>query len=227
MACLDERPGEQPRLPLLPAIAPNARDRERSDPPASTRFRAHGASGVGRLVRSQGLESAGSRKVVTCAAAALLPRSDFLPPQPRRNSEGVVIPFPLPCLQSISASLTKYVANAVKATSNEAVNVNSKGKSEIEGTGEQQWLRNWKERLHWLRAGRAELVLQSLSVWRRTERRWPLPTRKVPTRPCRSSRGLNARGEKRSRFRRMPPMPTRLKPRSKRRLQPSVNWMCW
>src|ERR1700751_3320843 len=114
MACLDERPGEQPRLPLLLAIAPNARDREKSDPPASTRFRAHGASGVARLVRSQGLESAGSRKVVTCAAAALLPRSDFLPPQPRRNSEGVVIPFPLPCLQSITASLTKYVANAAR-----------------------------------------------------------------------------------------------------------------
>jgi NAD(P)-dependent dehydrogenase (short-subunit alcohol dehydrogenase family) len=36
-----------------------------------------------------------------------------------------------------------------------------------------------------------------------------------------------APAEKRSRFKRMPPMPTRLKPRSKKRLQPSVDWMCW
>src|SRR5258708_26961739 len=131
MACWDERPGEQLRLPRLPAIAPSARDRERLDPRASTRFRGHGASGVALLVRSQDLESAGSRKVVTCAASALLPPSDFLPPRPRRNSEGVAIPFPLPCLQSISASLTKYVANAVNAPSNGAVNVISKAKSDI------------------------------------------------------------------------------------------------
>src|SRR6266849_9454307 len=93
MACWDERPGEQLRLPRLPAIAPSERDRERFDPRASTRFREHGASGVGLLARSQDLESAGSRKVVKCAASALLPPSDFLPPRPRRNSEGVVIPF--------------------------------------------------------------------------------------------------------------------------------------
>ena len=34
-------------------------------------------------------------------------------------------------------------------------------------------------------------------------------------------------GERRSQFRRTPPTPTRLKPRSKRPLQPSAEWMCW
>jgi NAD(P)-dependent dehydrogenase (short-subunit alcohol dehydrogenase family) len=54
-----------------------------------------------------------------------------------------------------------------------------------------------------------------------------IPTRKVLTRLHRSSRKLNARAEKAStRSRRMPPMPTRLKPRSKRRLQPSAALMC-
>src|SRR5258707_12447178 len=98
MAYWDERPGELPRLPALPAIAPSEHDREMLDPRESTRFREHGASGVGRLVRSQDLESAGSRKVVKCAVCALLPPSDFLLPQPQRNSEGVVIPFLTPML---------------------------------------------------------------------------------------------------------------------------------
>ena|ERR1700730_5820125 len=44
----------------------------------------------------QVLESADSTKVVTCAAFALPPPSDFLPRQPRRNTEDVVIPFPTP-----------------------------------------------------------------------------------------------------------------------------------
>src|SRR6266849_4224176 len=96
MAYWDERSGERPRLPPLPAIAPSE----------------HGASGVGRLVRSQDLESADSRKVVKCAASALLPPSDSPPPQPRRNSEGVVIPLPLPCLRSIDLKLTKYPSKA-------------------------------------------------------------------------------------------------------------------
>src|SRR6266404_3274357 len=98
MACWDERPGEQLRLPRLLAIAPSERVRERLDPRASVRFREHGASGVGRLARSQDLESGGSRRVVKCAAAAPLPPLDFLLPQPRRNSEGVAIPFFTPML---------------------------------------------------------------------------------------------------------------------------------
>jgi NADP-dependent 3-hydroxy acid dehydrogenase YdfG len=39
------------------------------------------------------------------------------------------------------------------------------------------------------------------------ERTWPSPTRKVPTRPRRSSRRLNAPAKRRSQFRRMPLMP--------------------
>src|SRR6266403_2482413 len=113
MACRDERPGVQLRLPHQPALAPSGRDRERLDPPVSVRYRERGASGVGRLARSQDLESADSTKVVTCAAFALLPPSDFPPRRPRRNSEDVVIPFPLPCLQSIAPSLTKYASTAL------------------------------------------------------------------------------------------------------------------
>src|SRR5712692_9058559 len=112
MACWDERPGEQLRLPRLPAIAPSARDRKRFDPRASARFREHGASGVGRLVRSQDLESADSRKVVKCAASALLPPSDSLPPQPRRNNEGVVIPFLAPMLVRHRCELNKVCSNS-------------------------------------------------------------------------------------------------------------------
>src|SRR6267143_275910 len=97
MALPDERPGVQLRLPFQLAIAPSGRDRGRLDPPVSVRCRERGASGVGRLARSQDLESADLAKVVTCAAFALLPPSDFRPRRPRRNSEDVVIPFPLPC----------------------------------------------------------------------------------------------------------------------------------
>src|SRR3984893_2261092 len=89
-------------------------------------------------------------------------------------------------------------------------------KSEIKGIGEKQCLRNWKERLHSLRAARAALVLQSPSVWLRTERTWPSHTRKVPMRPRRSSRRLNALAERRSQFRRTPLMLAPSKPRSKR-----------
>src|SRR5580704_6852923 len=52
--------------------------------------------------------------------------------------------------------------------------------------------RNWKERLHLLRAAREALVQQSLSVWRRMERKSPLRTRKVATRLWPSSKPLNA-----------------------------------
>src|SRR5216683_2938289 len=88
-------------------------------------------------------------------------------------------------------------------------------KSEIKGIGEEQCPRHWKERLHSLRAARAALVLQSPSVWLRTERTWPSHTRKVPTRPRRSSRRLNAVAERRSQFRRTPLMLAPSKPRSK------------
>src|ERR1700740_2192555 len=114
MACWDEQPGEQLRLPRLPAIAPSERDRKSLDPLASDRYRERGASGVGHQARSQDLESVDSTKVVRCAAFALLPPSDFRLRQPRQNTEDVVIPFSLPCLQSIGASLTKYVANAAR-----------------------------------------------------------------------------------------------------------------
>src|SRR5256885_16666913 len=101
MAWRDERPGVQLRLPLQPAIAWSGRDRERLDPPVSVRCRERCASAVGRRPRLQDPESAGSTKVVTCAGFALLPPSNFLPPQPRRNSGDVVIPFPLPRLLGI------------------------------------------------------------------------------------------------------------------------------
>src|SRR2546426_2057340 len=65
-----------------------------------------------------------------------------------------------------------------------------------ERKGEGQCQRNWKERLHSLRAARAALVLQSPSVWLRTERTWPSHTREVPTRPRRSSRRLKRAGRK-------------------------------
>src|SRR6267143_580613 len=108
MAWRDELRGVQLRLPLQPAIALSGRDRERLDPPVSVRYRERCASAVGHGPRLQDPESAGSTKVVTCAVFALLRPSDFLPRQPRRNSEDVVIPFPLPCLRGIDASLTKY-----------------------------------------------------------------------------------------------------------------------
>src|SRR6266849_2880916 len=112
MAYWDERSGERPRLPPLPAIAPIEHDRERFDPRASVRSRERGASGVVRLARSQDLESAGSTKVATCAVFALLPPSDSLLPRPRRNSEGVVIPFLTPMLVRHRCQLNKVCSNS-------------------------------------------------------------------------------------------------------------------
>src|ERR1700730_9578684 len=98
MAWRDERPGVQLQLPLRPATAPRGRDRGTPHPPVSVRSRERGVSRVAHLLRPQDLESAGSTKVVTCGVFALLPPSDFLPRQPRRSSEDVVIPFPTPML---------------------------------------------------------------------------------------------------------------------------------
>src|SRR5258708_38063473 len=83
--------------------------------------------------------------------------------------------------------------------------VSRTAKSEVKGIGEKQCLRTWRERLHSLRVARAALVLQSQSVWPRTERTWPSHTLKVPMRPRRSSGRLNAPAEGRSQFRRTPP----------------------
>src|SRR5580704_10296923 len=138
MACWDERPGVQLALPLQPAIAPNARDQERLDPRASAQSRERGASAVGSLARSQDLESVDSTKAVTCAAFVLLPPSDFLPRRPLRNSGSAVIPFSAPMLARHRCQLNKVCCKPGTATSNEAVNVSSKGKSEIEGIGEKQ-----------------------------------------------------------------------------------------
>src|SRR6266436_1345040 len=113
MACLDERLGEQLRLPLQPATAQRGRDRGRLDPPASVQCRERGASREACLPRPQDLESADSKMVVTCAVFALPLPLDFPPRRPQRNSEDVVIPFPLPCLESIDASLTKYAPKAL------------------------------------------------------------------------------------------------------------------
>src|SRR6266851_9088537 len=107
MAWPAARPGVQLRLPLRPAITPPARDRERLDRPVSGRYRELFASGAERQLRPQGLEFADSTTVATCAVFAVLPRSGFPRRQPRRNTEDVVIPFRLPCLQSIATSLTK------------------------------------------------------------------------------------------------------------------------
>src|SRR3984957_8684138 len=107
MAWRDERPGVQLRLPLQPAIAPRGRDRGRLDPPVLVRCREPFASGAGRPPRPQDLESADSTKVVTCAVFAPPPPSGFLPRQPRRSSEDVVIPFPLPCFEGIGCQLNK------------------------------------------------------------------------------------------------------------------------
>src|ERR1700676_3442477 len=98
MAWRGEPPGVQLRLPLQPALAPSGRDREKLRPPVSVRCRERGVSRAARLPRPQDLESAGLAKVAKCAVSALLPRSDFPPRQPPRNSVGVVIPLPLPCL---------------------------------------------------------------------------------------------------------------------------------
>src|SRR5580704_15072176 len=83
MAWRDARPGEQLRLPLRPEIAPSGRVRERLALRVSVRYRERGASGVARLPRPQGPEFADSTKVVTCAAFAVLPPSNFRLRQPR------------------------------------------------------------------------------------------------------------------------------------------------
>src|SRR5690349_7782942 len=113
MAWLDERPGERLLLPLQPALAPSGRVRERLDLQVSIQYRGRGASGVWRPPRPQDLESAGSTKVGTCVAFALLPPSDYPPRQPRQNNEDVVIPFLLPCSRSIDSSVTKYASTAL------------------------------------------------------------------------------------------------------------------
>src|SRR5580698_4808248 len=136
MAYWDERPGERLPLPRPPAIAPTARDREIFVRRASTRFLERGVSGVEPLVRSQDPESAGLRTVVTYAASALRPPSDFLPPRPQRNIEGVVVPFLTPILARHRCQLNKVCCKRGTPTSNEAVNVSRKGKSELEGIGE-------------------------------------------------------------------------------------------
>src|ERR1700693_3000118 len=94
-------------------VLPRGRVRERLDLRMSVRYRERGASGVAHLPRPQDLESADLAKVVTCAAFALLPPSDFPPRRPRRNSADVVIPFSLLCLRSIAPSLTKYASTAL------------------------------------------------------------------------------------------------------------------
>src|SRR5216684_535856 len=111
MALADERSGGQLRLPLRPAKALSGRGRERPDLPVSVRCRERGVSRVARLPRPQDLESADLAKVAMCAVFALPLPSDFLPRQPLRNSEDVLIPFPLPCLTGIAPSLTKYAAS--------------------------------------------------------------------------------------------------------------------
>src|SRR6202035_538331 len=113
MAWQDERPGVQPRRPLQPALAPRGRDRERLARPVSGRCRELFASGVWRRPHPQDLESADSTTVVRYAVFALLLPSDFLPPQPRRNSERVVIPFRLRCLSGIASIVTKYASKAL------------------------------------------------------------------------------------------------------------------
>src|SRR5579864_9015753 len=113
MAWRDERPGVQLHLPLQPAIAPRGRDQGKLDPQVSARCRELFASGVGHPPRPQDLESADSAKVATCAALAGLPPSGFPLRLPRRSSEDVVVPFPLPCSGSIAASLTKYASTAL------------------------------------------------------------------------------------------------------------------
>src|ERR1700735_3855693 len=115
----DERPGVQLALPLQPAIAPNARDRERLDPPASAQSLERGVSAIGSLARSQDLEFADSTKAVTCAAFVLLPPSDFLPRRPRRNSGSAVIPFSAPMLVRHRCQLNKVCCKPGTPTSNE------------------------------------------------------------------------------------------------------------
>src|ERR1700691_2280944 len=97
MAWRDERPGARLQLPRQPAIGLRGRDRGKPGPLVSGRCRELFESGVGHPRSPQDLESAGLGTAVTYAAFALLPPSGFPLRQLRRNSEGVVIPFPIPC----------------------------------------------------------------------------------------------------------------------------------
>src|SRR6266446_4013655 len=128
-------------------------------------------------------------------------------------------------LTGIGRATAVALAREAPASLSPAV-VSRKVKSEIEEIGEKQCQRNWKERLHSLRAAHAALVLRSRNVWPRMERTWPSHTRKVPMRLRRSSRRLNAPAEKRSQFRRTPLMPTPSMPRSKRPSRPSAGSTC-
>src|SRR5438128_12415954 len=116
MAWQDERPGEQLRLPLQPAIAPSARDQRRHDLPASVQCRERGVSREACLPRPQDLESAGSKMVATCAVVALPLPLDFPPRRPQRNSEDVVIPFPAPMLRKHRCQLNKVCSNPATNT---------------------------------------------------------------------------------------------------------------
>ena len=88
------------------------RVRERLGLPVSVRCRERGVSRVAHLPRPQDLESADSTKVVTCAVFAL-PPSDFPLQRPRRSSEDVVIPFPLPMLEKHCSKFNKVCFNGV------------------------------------------------------------------------------------------------------------------
>src|SRR5271170_2937364 len=72
---------------------------------------------------------------VTCAVFAGPPQSDPLPRQPPQNNEGVAIPFPFPCLQSIGPSLSKYAANTALPHPTWQP-MSAARESEIRGTGE-------------------------------------------------------------------------------------------
>src|ERR1700756_3744474 len=120
MVWQDGRPAVQLRLPLRPAIALLGRDRERLVPLLLVRRREHYGPAVGRLFRSQDLESADSAKVERCAVFAP-PPSDFPPPRLRQNSEDAVIPFRLPCLPGIGSQLNKVWFDRPTSQSNELI----------------------------------------------------------------------------------------------------------
>src|ERR1700728_1187849 len=117
MAWRGERPAAWLRLPLPPARGASGRGRERFDPQVSVRSRERDASAAGRLTRSQDLESGDSTTVVTCVASALPPASGFRLRRLPRNSEDVVIPFPLP-----SPMLARHGCQRNKVCPNRATN---------------------------------------------------------------------------------------------------------
>src|SRR5260370_4624299 len=113
MFCWDERRVGRLRPPFQPAIPPGGGDRGGLAPPVSVGCRERGVSGVAHPPRPQDLESADLAKVVTCAAFALLPRTDFPPRRPQRNNAGVVIP-------SFTNILRKHCCPAYKVSLEEA-----------------------------------------------------------------------------------------------------------